>query len=192
MVLKEIQKEICDLSGYTVFIDIAIPIFWEVEVYENDLFDNIIINQVTAGLQQGVNDYRMSPLPNYFIDGQRYIITNRLPSGVLGFYHAGTDETFLDADVMSNIRKVSASFIHGHEIAHKIERYRKMNGLYQDIAHILGMGLSGNQEILSEIYADECANMISSTYYDRGLLRSAIDDDKREYIHKKILYNVYK
>lgn len=194
MIKKEIQKEIVALDGsYSIKVDLSIPLGYHVVVpIEDDFVDNILINQVTNGLKQAIREYQSSELPERFITGQRYVITNSLPDGILGAYDIPTDEIYFDADMISGIMDVKPTFILGHEVGHKITRYRKMDDALMDIASVLGVGLFGNEKTITEIFCDEFGNIAAGTDYDRGLLRTYIEPERRKYIHKKILYNLYK
>lgn len=192
--IKTIEKEICRFDEYKAKIDIDIPIQGEITIdqKQDEFFEEMLINQMIRGLDSARAKYKNSELPNLFIEYQNYIITNNLPDNILGMYDGSSDDIYFDADTISDIRGVEASFVHGHEVGHKIIRYRNMTGCLSDIAHILGVSLYGNEHRLKELLCDECGNLVAGTSRDRLLFNHLIEEGRREHIQKKILYNIYR
>lgn len=193
MQVKSINKEIALLDGIRITIDIDILLSDTAIIREEDSFiDDMLVNQVLNGLKDSIERYKESEMPNKFIKNQRYIITNKLPSNIKGVFSSIRDEIYVDADVISGITNLGAAFLHGHEVGHKIEKYFNLLAVYEEIAHILDLSVSGNEYLISETFADECGNITAQSNIDHGLLRYPLEQEKREYIHRKILYNLYK
>lgn len=192
--IHKVEKSIVKFNDYSVKVDIDIPISGveTIDPANDEFMTEILVNQFIRGLERARERYKNSCLPNAFIDYQEYLITNNLPDDILGMFDGTSDIIYFDADTISDIRGIEASYVHGHEVGHKIIKYRRMNQCLNDIAHVLGVGLNGNEGKLKELLCDECGNLVAGTARDRLLFNHRIEKPKREYVQRKILYHIYR
>lgn len=192
--IHRVEKSIVKPNNYSVKIDIDIPVrgVERIDSKNDEFMNDILVNQFIRGLESARERYKDSELPNSFIEYQEYLITNNLPDGILGMFDGASDIIYFDADTISDIRGIEASYVHGHEVGHKIIKYRRMNQCLNDIAHILGVSLKGNEGRLKELLCDECGNLVAGTSRDRLLFNHRIDEPRREHVQRKILYHIYR
>ena len=188
--VKIIKKDIVLLDGRSVTIDIAIPIRGEAIVTDDDFIEEILIGQVTRGLKGAISDYKKSELPDKFIQDQKFIITNKLPWNVAGFFNPETDTICADADVMSNITRCKANYFLGREEGNKLRKYCDTTESFEAIASTLGIGVSGNEELIKEIFIDICGSIVAGD--DETQLSLPLDERKKQYVKRNILRDVYK
>lgn len=192
MAIVRINKQVYEWEEYLAEFDIDIPVRGEGEITGEDFMEEMLINQCKRGLKLSRDSYKESELPDIFIKEQKYLITNGLPDGILGMYNPVTDQVCFDADTISDIKKVEAAYIHGHEIGHKIIRYKNMELCFKDIAEILSISPLGNDYCLNELFCDECGNIVANTNNDRLLFGASIPKTLRKQIQRKILYHIYR
>lgn len=190
--VKIIKKEVVLLDGQKVTIDIAIPIRGEVVVTDDDFIKEILVNQVIRGLKGAISDYKRSELPDKFIQDQRFIITNKLPWNVAGFFNLETDTIYADADVMSDITRCRANYFLGREEGHKLMKYRNTTESFEAIASCLGIGVAGNEELIKEIFLDTCGSIVSGDDVDNEQSIVPLEENKKQYVKKNILRDVYR
>lgn len=192
MELKQIRKEIYLPEGIDVLVDIDIPLSINVLSEKDDsMMDEMLINQVYRGIKGALEDYRNSELPDKFLVGQKFIITNKMPLNTHGRFYLIGDDIMVDADSISGIRRIDASFLLGHEMGHKYEKYLDLRDAYEAIANMLGMSTRGNEHLLLEIFADECGNIAINNLRDSESQIVSMSEDKRKYLQRKILGSIY-
>jgi len=189
--VKIIKKDIVLLDGQRVTIDIAIPIRGEVIVTDDDFIKEILVNQITRGLKGAISDYKKSELPDKFIQDQKFIITNKLPWNVAGFFNPDTDTIYADADVISDFTCCKANYFLGREEGNKIMKYRNTTESFEAISSALGIGVSGNEELLKEVFIDICGSIVASDD-ERTQLALPLEEKKKQYVKRYILRDVYR
>lgn len=185
-------------NNVKVVCNIDIPVLGKEtdEIYDSksEFIFPILTNQYIDSVKKVVCSYEKSPLPSRFLVNQEILIT-KLPtdSGLHGVFNLIGDNIIINADTILNIYgEIPADFLFGHEMGHKIAKYKALKEVYQEIADILGISVYGNDGILSETYADECGNMVSSQIIDHGILPQPLDEYRREGIQKTILKSMYR
>lgn len=188
---KIIKKDICLFDGTKIKIDINIPLSDDVpeERINDELFDDILINQLLQGLKDSIAAYKNSELPNSFLHPQKIIITNILPMKLYGAFNIIGDDIIVDADAISNIRRIGNGFLFGHEMGHKIDKYRNTEEAYQDIARSLSISENA-LPILKEIYADICGLIVANSNEPSAYLGD-VSNDRCEYLKGRVLKNIY-
>lgn len=172
-----------------VLVDVSIPIKRNVlSPSDDDWMTNYLYNQYKNGLKETINQYDNSPLPKKYIDGQEFIVTI-LPREILGCFYYINDEIYVDADAISNIKRINAAFLLGHEIGHKISKYIYTKTIYNEISRIFNIS-SSKKEILNETFAD----LVGFIVNDNGSFSYPIktDDRKKEYAKRKVLEGIYR
>lgn len=170
----------------TVDTDIKLTFDREVDDNIDDSFVvDTIIYQGLNSIKRSISAYEQSDLPNRFLEGQRFILTNKLPYYIYGYFYLPNDDIVLDADSMNNIRRVEANFLFGHEMGHKIIRYRDTSKSFAEIAKVLQMGIDGNEYNLKELYADICGLIVSD--FNRQQ-----EDDKVTHLKRKVLSDMHR
>ena len=134
------------------------------------------------------NQYDNSPLPQKYIKEQEFIVTV-LPRIILGCFCYINDKIYVDADEISNIRRINASFLLGHEIGHKISKYIDTKDIYNEISRLFCIPIS-RKDILEETLADLVGFVVSNN----GSFSYPIDTDnrKKEYAKRKVLTSIYR
>ena len=194
MQLYSLEKKIfLPKSLATAEINIKIPLSDSAVIREDDDFiDNILVNQYCNGLESAVFDFENSELPSIFINGQRFLITNNLPVGFYGLFCLTEDDLIVaDADTISNIRKLRASYLLAHEMGHKIAKYRDTREAYKELAQIFGISLKEHEDIIAEIYADICGNIVTDSN-DYHLIDRPVSKADNEHAKQLVLKSVYK
>lgn len=193
MGLYKIDKQIVLMDGKNITIDIDIPFNGELdETRDYSIIEEMMIGGLYRGTKEAIDSYQNSDLPNKFIESQKFIVTNNLPTDVLGWCSDNAD-IYLEADAMQGIRHVSASFLLAHEVGHKILRYIDKDQALKDIADILAITPENCQFFLSEIFANACGNLASKDEnYDVLGDRITFNEDISEAIKQRTLYNIYR
>lgn len=148
-----------------IVVDTDILLTFDSEVrddIDDKEFVDIIVSQGLRNIKKLIQAYEQCDLPNIFLTDQRFIITNKLPSSIHGYYSIPSDDIVLDADSISNIRRIESSFLFGHEMGHKIDRYRDTLEAYKEIAKVFQMSMEGNEHNLKELYADICGLIVTN------------------------------
>ncbi len=187
---KKIQSNISLNDNISVQIDIEINLNKRLEEINDDVDKFVtknIIAQELRSLKSSIETYKESELPNVFLNNQKFIVTDKLPFQIFGYFYLPNDDIVLDADTVSNIRSVGANFLFGHEMGHKIAKYRNTKISYKEIASIYGLSIYGNERFFSEVFADICGYIVSPNI--------EIDQettDRAEYLKRKVLKDIYK
>ena len=104
--------------NHNIIVDTDILVTFEEEV-RDDIDDSFLVNtliyQSVEGIKSAIRRYEESGLPNRFLKGQRFIATNKLHRHIYGYFYLPNDDIVLDADAISNIRRIESSFLFGHE-----------------------------------------------------------------------------
>ncbi len=199
MTTKLIQKNVCLMDGTKIKVDISIPLRSEsvLDESQEEWVMEMLNNQVIRGLTSSIDAYKNSELPNRFLYPQNYTITNSMPADALGAFCLRGDDIFIDADAISNIGRISSSFLLGHEMGHKIEKYTDPTEAFWAIASAFGMGIQDNEEFLREMYADICGIIVSQNN-DASLahlggysLNEVFSNDHTEHLKRRVLSNIY-
>lgn len=187
---KNIKKTIfLPKHNNNVLVDVSIPIERNIlSPSDDEWMANCLCNQYKNGLKEALNQYDNSPLPKKYIDGQDFIVTI-LPREILGGFSYIDDKIYVDADAISNIKRINATFLMGHEIGHKISKYIYTKDIYDEIS-ILFYISSSKKEVITETFADLVGFIIN----DNGTFSYPIDADseKKGYAKKKVLESIYR
>lgn len=193
MGLYKIDKEIVLMDGKKITIDIDIPFDGELdESCDYSLIEETITSGLYRGTKKAIDSYKVSTLPDKFIEYQNFVVTNNLPRELLGA-NATNGDIHLEADAMQGICYVSASFLLAHEVGHKILNYIDKAKALKDIGDVLGLTSENLQIFLSEIFANACGNLASKDEnYDVLGNRITFDENTSEAIKQRTLYNIYR
>ena len=188
--MEHIVEKKVYLPKYNNMIDISLE-FYPLQLSRgSDMVDDMIINQIIRELKEPIEKISKSELPQKFIDGQSFFITNRLPISNYALFDLIDDNIYVDADVASNIRTISATFILAHEIGHKIDKYTETSRVYQELANIFNLSIN-DQETLSETFADICGNIVSGMNHYHELSEN-VSEDKNNYAKRLVLGSIYR
>lgn len=201
MFINKIEKYICLPYGVNLYIDIELPID-EIALANPDYEESsekvkeLIVSQITGSIMRNLESYASSELPSRFLAGQNIVVTTKLIDDNLGTFDRRTDIIRLDPDRISlAMDGLQASFLFGHEMGHKIQKYKNPQDTYGEIANFFGMGLS-NDILLREIYSDIVGNMASQSKLDRGIyiphLQTSLSPEESNYIKKRVLNSIYR
>ena len=152
---------------------------------DEDLINNIIINQIIFNLDKCIKAYEKSELPDRFINQQSFIITNSIPKDLFGCYMYNGD-IYLNPDVLSGICFLSNKFIFGHEMAHKIEKYRNLEELYTVIRRIYD---TNDETFLKEVFSDICGTLVSKK---KEITRYPLNEEIYNNLKQKTLKCIYR
>jgi hypothetical protein len=182
-------------NGIKVICNFNIPVSGaeEDKVYESRMesLKPKLTTQYLTAIKEVLKRYEYSPLPKKFISNQSIFVT-KMPvyDELYGLYKLVGDDIVVDADTICNLYiRLQASFLFGHEMGHKIAKYKATDELYEEMASILGISLNENYYAITETFADECGNMISPIICEHGVLASPLNENKREGIRRLILRN---
>ena len=197
MTIKLVQKDICLMDGTKIKIDIQIPLKYDVAIDKRneEFVEQIMIEQFLRGLKESIAAYKASELPDRFLYPQEYIITNVTP--FLGTYFLLGDDIMISADGISNITGTENTFLLGHEMGHKIDKYKETTDAFYSIATSFGMNVQDNEEFLREMYADICGIIVSGNndaplvHLGRLSLNDVLPDRNVELLKRKVLGSVY-
>lgn len=185
-------------NGIRVICNIDMPVSGEEsdEIYAERLesLGVILDNQYLTSIKRVLMSYEKSSLPQKFITNQKILIKN-LPTynGLYGMFDHWYDDIIADANTISEVyHGVSSSFLFGHEMGHKLYKYKSNEELLRGIANILDISAYGNDYLITETFSDECGNLISPTICEHDILPFPLEDTKREGIQRLILEHVYK
>lgn len=199
MTTKLVQKNVCLMDGTKIKVDIRIPLSYEsvLDDSQDEWVMEILNNQVIRGLRQTIDAYKESELPDRFLYPQNYIITNVISENTLGAFCLVGDDIIVDADTISNITATKSSFLLGHEMGHKIEKYIDPIEAYINIASSFGISIDGNEEFLSEIFADLCGLIVSKNneasipHLGGYSFNAILSNGHTEHLKRKVLGNIY-
>ena len=174
--------------NHNIIVDTDILVTFEEEV-RDDIDDSFLVNtliyQSVEGIKSAIRRYEESGLPNRFLKGQRFIATNKLHRHIYGYFYLPNDDIVLDADAISNIRRIESSFLFGHEMGHKIIRYRDTSSSQKEIARIFQMSIEGNERNLKELYSDIVGLIVSN-------FNSSEEDPKVTHLKRKVLSDLHR
>lgn len=195
--IKLIQKDICLMDGTIIKVDIQIPLEHESVIDENqeEWVKEMMTEQVLRGLKESIAAYKTSELPNRFLYPQKYIITNVTP--FLGTYFLIGDDIMVDSDGISNITGTENTFLLGHEMGHKIAKYKDPTEAFYSIASAFGINVQDNEELLREIYSDLCGIIVSDNneaplvHLGGNSLNEVLSNDHTEHLKRQVLRNIY-
>lgn len=197
MTIKLIQKDICLMDGTKIKIDIQIPLEYDIPIdkINEEFVEQTMIEQFLRGLRESISAYKASELPDRFLYPQEYIITNVTP--FLGTYFLMGDDIMISADGISNITGTENTFLLGHEMGHKIDKYKDTTDAFYSIATSFGMNVQDNEEFLREMYADICGIIVSGNneaplvHLGGHSLNDILSDRHTENLKRQVLRNVY-
>lgn len=179
-------------EGIDIHLDIEIPLSDSAIIPEDNSFmESTLANQCITGLKSAIEDYKRSELPNAFLTPQEITITNKMPLEIYGAFTLIGDEMFVDADAISDIKGIQSSFLFAHETGHKIEKYRDLSETYEAIASTLGIGVSGNELLLKEIFADACGSIAVPNTFDSWGISNDLEEERCKHIMKLSLKGMY-
>ncbi len=190
--IKSITKRICLEDGINILVDLQIPLSIDKITFDDSMIEDLMINQCLHGLKEAISSYRCSKLPNIFLTGQEIIITNELPDDIYGSMTLLGDTMFVDADAISDIRPIKASFLFGHEMGHKISKYRPMADSKELMARLLGIGLLGHERVINEALADEFGTIVTGGYSSSNRFNEYLADEHHKLLQHTILRDVYR
>ncbi len=174
--------------NHNIIVDTDILVTFEEEV-RDDIDDSFLVNtliyQSVEGIKSAIRKYEESELPNRFLKGQRFIATNKLHRHIYGYFYLPNDDIVLDADAISNIRRIESSFLFGHEMGHKIIRNRDTSSSQKEIARIFQMSIEGNERNLKELYSDIVGLIVSN-------FNSSEEDPKVTHLKRKVLSDLHR
>lgn len=174
--------------NHNIIVDTDILVTFEEEV-RDDIDDSLLVNtliyQSVEGIKSAIRKYEESELPNRFLKGQRFIATNKLHRHIYGYFYLSNDDIVLDADAISNIRRIESSFLFGHEMGHKIIRYRDTSSSQKEIARIFQMSIEGNERNFKELYSDIVGLIVSN-------FNSSEEDPKVTHLKRKVLSDLHR
>lgn len=197
MTIKLVQKDICLMDGTKIQVDIQIPLEFDVAIDKKseEWVEKMMIEQVLRGLKESIAAYKNSELSDRFLYPQKYIITNVTP--FLGTYFLIGDDIMVDADGISNITVTENTFLLGHEMGHKIAKYKDTTDAFYSIASSFGMNVPDNEEFIREIYSDLCGIIVSGNndaplvHLGRHSLNDVLPERNVELLKRKVLGSVY-
>lgn len=191
------SKSLLD-NGVEVSYNLNIPVLGDSAEAQNNemlMIEPILTHQYLSAIKDVLSSYRLSPLPERFIERQKFLIAC-LPTffGLYGLFNLVGDNIIVDADTIIGAKRhqVLPDFLFGHEMGHKIAKYRATAEVYEEIARVLGISFYDNNYVVKETYADECGNMVSPIICEHGILPCPLDEHKREGIKRLILNNIYR
>ena len=152
---------------------------------DEDLIHEVIINQMVNNLNKCIEAYESSPLPDCFIDQQSFIITNNIPKDIYGSYMLNGD-IYFNPNVLSDLYHISNKFIFGHEMAHKIQKFRNVEEFYTLIRSIYG---TDNELFLKEVFSDICGTLVSNKM---EIKRYPMDEGIYNNLKQKALKCIYR
>lgn len=190
--IKTITKKIWLENGVNISIDLEIPLSCDAITFDDSMIEDVLINQCLRGMREAIITYKQSELPDMFLDGQEIIITNQLPGEIYGAMSMIGDIMLVDADAISDIRPIKASFLFGHEMGHKIEKYRPMRDSKELAARFLGIGLYGHERVISEALADEFGNIAIGESSSANRFNPYFVGEQHKILQHTILRDVYK
>lgn len=184
-------------SGVNLIYDLSFPVIAGNDDLIDERFESIktILNsQYSNAVTCVIADYKNSLLPLKFIENQNICVTNLGDcSNIYGLFELNGDDILVDANaICSMIADIRSSFLFGHEMGHKIAKYRANDATYIQLANILGISFYDNQNIIKETFADECGNIVCPIRCEHGILPSPLTPNKIEGVKRLVLSTAYK
>ena len=166
-----------------------------IEIYGNDeyiisqkeeLLQSGLINQYVTNLKKCIIAYELSPLPERFINSQKFNITNTEPYVFCGAYNINNGDIYLNPDSLIGISDYSGEFVFGHEIGHKIQEFRNCEEVYEIVRRIYN---TNNPYFLEEIFSDICGTMVSQK---KEIKRYPMNEEIHNILKQKVLKCIYR
>lgn len=189
-----VKKDIMLLDGKRIIIDVDFPIDGPITVdeegYEHGI--ELLMCQYYNAVKRAIEAYNNSDLPTRFIEAQKFIVTDLSFAGPgnLGLYDRQSDTIFFAPNAISGIG-CNGEFLMGHEVGHKIERYKLIDEeTKEEIRSILGL-CSFNEHIIKETFADACGDIV---YNKQDSYHQFLPDDekRREKLKNLVLKTSYR
>lgn len=198
MEIIPIEKEIMLLDGSKIKIDTEVRLNGPVIIDEKDseFGINMLIEQYLRSVKNAISAYRNSGLPDSFIRGQEYIVTDvsyyDLDSfhHILGVFNLLYDLILFDPDSISGIG-FDSNFLMGHEVGHKISKYKLDDDTREEIRSILGLSTM-NTHIIEETFADACGDIVQNQVFNDNYSFLPDDPIRREKMRTIALRTSYK
>lgn len=190
--IKRINRKLTLEGNINIYFDLEIPLGIPSINFDDSDIENMLINQYLRGIRSAILSYRNSELPSVFLEDQNIVVTNKLPEDIYGAMTMVGDTMIIDADAISDIRAIEASFLFAHEMGHKIIKYRPMKDSRGLVSSFLGVNEHA-KKLIDEALSDEMGNMsvgfISSANRFNHLLRSS-EHHRLQYTILKDVYRV--
>lgn len=198
MAIIPVKKEIMLIDGSKLKIDTEVRVSGPIVINEkeSEFGVNILIEQYLRSVKNAISAYKKSELPESFIRAQEYIVTDvsyfDLDSyhRILGLFNLVYDLILFDPDSISGIG-FDSNFLIGHEVGHKISKYKLDDNTREEIRSILGIPTM-NEHIIEETFADACGDIVQNETRNNNY--SFIPDDpiRREKMRNIALRTSYK
>lgn len=165
-----VKKDIMLLDGKRIIIDVDVqfdgPIAVDEEGYEFGV--EMMISQYSNAVKRSIEAYKNSDLPTRFIEFQEFFVADLsfLGYGHFGIYDRRSDTILFDPNAISGIG-CRTEFLFGHEVGHKIGKYKLDDDAREEIRSLLGL-CTYNEHIISETFADACGDIVlnkPNSYY---------------------------
>lgn len=168
MTIIPIEKEIMLFDGSKLKIDTEVRLNGPIAIDDeySEIGIDMLIEQYIRSVKSTIAAYKKSELPESFIRGQEYIVTDvsyfDLDSyhHILGLFNLVYDLILFDPDSISGIG-FDPNFLMGHEVGHKISKYKLDDNTREEIRSILGIPTM-NDYIIEETFADACGDIVQN------------------------------
>lgn len=168
MTIIPIEKEIMLFDGSKLKIDTEVRLNGPIAIDDeySEIGIDMLIEQYIRSVKSAIAAYKKSELPESFIRGQEYIVTDvsyfDLDSyhHILGLFNLVYDLILFDPDSISGIG-FDPNFLMGHEVGHKISKYKLDDNTREEIRSILGIPTM-NDYIIEETFADACGDIVQN------------------------------
>lgn len=168
MTIIPIEKEIMLFDGSKLKIDTEVRLDGPIAIDDeySGIGIDMLIEQYIRSVKSTIAAYKKSELPESFIRGQEYIVTDvsyfDLDSYhlILGLFNLVYDLILFDPDSISGIG-FDPNFLMGHEVGHKISKYKLDDNTREEIRSILGIPTM-NDYIIEETFADACGDIVQN------------------------------
>lgn len=181
-------------DGIKVVSDLKIPVLTANDnnrLDENNFFKEMITSQYLKGIKETLVAYKNSLLPDRFLTNQLIYVVNTSDFYGSFLYDGDLDIIYVNFNTISDISCYKSSYVFGHEMGHKIEKYKANMTTYQEVSRILDVSVDGNLKILSETFADACGNIVYSDINAYHMLSKSLTEEKNEALKRLVLKTVY-
>ena len=198
MEIIPVKKEIMLFDGSKLKIDTEVKLSKSITINEKDyeFGVNMLIEQYLRSVKSAIESYKNSNLPSLFIRGQEYIVTDVSYLSIdnyhriLGVYNLLYDQILFDPDSISGIG-INPNFLMGHEVGHKISKYKLDDASREEIRSILGIPCM-NEHIIEETFADACGDIVQNEIINNNYSFMPDDLIRREKMRIIALRTSYK
>ena len=198
MEIVPVKKDIMLFDGSKIKIDTDIRVNGPIVINEKDSENGVdmLIEQYLRSVKNTINSYKKTELPDIFIKDQEYIVTDvsyhdyEMYHRILGAFNLLYDQILFDPDSISGIG-FDPDFLMGHEVGHKISKYKLDDETRAEIRNILGLS-SMNEYIIEETFADACGDVVQKNRYSNNYQFLPNDSNKREYMRTIALRTSHK